>query len=207
MEKTAPVVHKKPDKAPTKPSTVTGLDLAVRERAAGYVDRFGISEADAEIIAGHEVLARVFEEAAAIGDTPSAIANWVVNELARETKELSAEEIRIGGRELVSLVGLVDGGTISRTVGKEIFAEIVRQGGDPARIVESRGLKQVTDGDTLRPVIDGILEAHPDKVEAYRNGKTGLFGFFVGEVMKQSQGRANPATVKELLSSRLDPQS
>jgi glutaminyl-tRNA synthetase len=170
------------------------------------VKEFSIAEADATIIAGDDVLSRIFTGAAAEHDA-RAVANWVVNELAREVKDLGAEEIRIDGHGLAGLAALVDGGTISRTVGKEIFAEIVRQGGDPASIVESRGLKQVTDGDTLGPVIDGILEAHPDKIEAYRNGKTGLLGFFVGEVMKQSQGRANPATVKELLSARLGSQA
>ena len=94
-------------------------------------------------------------------------------------------------------------GEITGAAAKEVFAEMVLRGGDPEQIIAERGLAQVSDEDTIAALVDEVLAANPDKVDQYRGGKTGLFGFFVGQVVRSSQGRANPQVVQRLLGDRL----
>jgi glutaminyl-tRNA synthetase len=113
------------------------------------------------------------------------------------------EDLPFGGRALGELVALVDGGTVTGPGAKQVLEELVEKGGEPAEIVRRRGLEQLDDA-ALEPVVAQILEAHPDNVELYRGGKTALLGFFVGQVMKATRGRANPQAVQTLLRRSLD---
>ena len=104
---------------------------------------------------------------------------------------------------VAELVGLVEDGTISGKQGKEVFAEMAESGDAPGAIVELRGMEQVSDSGAIEAVVDAVLAANPDKVEAYRGGKTGLMGFFVGQVMREMAGQANPGMVNEVLGRKL----
>ena len=183
----------------------SAVDSETPEQAAAVV-RFagqGVAADDARILARDEVLSDFFDEAVGVHANPTAVARWVVNELRRELKHTTATDLSFTGKQLGALVALVDDKTISRTMAKDVFAEMVEHGGKPGDIVERRGLHQVTDTSALEPIIDKLINAHEDKVAEYKAGKTGLLGFFVGQVMRETKGRANPEVVNETLRQRL----
>jgi glutaminyl-tRNA synthetase len=131
------------------------------------------------------------------------VANWTINEVLRVAKEKPVSELLFGGEQLAALLKLLEAETITNVAAKEVFAELVEQGGEPDAIVERRGLRQVADPAALLPIIDGIIAANAAKAADYRSGKTGLLGFFVGQVMKATGGTANPQLVRDLLNERL----
>jgi aspartyl-tRNA(Asn)/glutamyl-tRNA(Gln) amidotransferase subunit B len=132
-------------------------------------------------------------------------ANWVINELLgilnKDGKAI--EDSPISSINLGKLVGLIDDNTISGRIAKDVFAEMYETGKDPEVIVEEKGLKQVTDTGAIEALVDQVIADNMDKVEQYRSGKDKLFGFFVGQVMKLSQGKANPKMVNDLLKDKL----
>jgi aspartyl-tRNA(Asn)/glutamyl-tRNA(Gln) amidotransferase subunit B len=110
----------------------------------------------------------------------------------------------VSPKALGGLVGLIEDGTISGKIAKDVFADMFETGKDAATIVEEKGLKQVSDSGAIEAMIDEVIAANGDKVEEYRGGKDKLFGFFVGQVMKASKGQANPGMVNQLLRAKLD---
>ena len=168
-----------------------------------YRDQFELSEHDARLLASDSAVGTFFEEALAVHNEPRSVANWVINELLRELKERTVGEIPFGGAELGELAELVDAGTISGTSGKAVFAEMLTSGGRPEEIVEEKGLRQLSGAEALRPVVDEVLASHGQQVEAYRGGKVELLGFFIGQVMRATGGRANAQSVRELLLKAL----
>ena len=108
-----------------------------------------------------------------------------------------------GGAELAELVSLIDDKTISGKIAKEVFQAMLDSGVKPGTYIEEKGLKQVTDGSQIEPIIDAILEKNPGQVAQYKDGKTKLIGFFVGQVMKETQGKANPGLVNDILKKKL----
>jgi glutaminyl-tRNA synthetase len=108
------------------------------------------------------------------------------------------------GRELGELAALVEDGTLSSTAGREVLAAMVEEGGEPAAIVDRLGLRQVSDPAALAPVVERVLAANAAKAQEYRAGKTGLLGFFIGQVMRESGGTANPELVRRLVAERLN---
>jgi aspartyl-tRNA(Asn)/glutamyl-tRNA(Gln) amidotransferase subunit B len=114
------------------------------------------------------------------------------------------EQPPVSAGQLGSLIDLIDDGTISGRLSKDVFAEMVRSGADPGAIVEAKGLRQVTDSGAIEAAIDAVLAAQADKVAAYRAGRDKLYGFFVGQVMRATQGKANPALVNKLLKEKLE---
>ncbi|MHB8709924.1 MAG: Asp-tRNA(Asn)/Glu-tRNA(Gln) amidotransferase subunit GatB, partial [Desulfuromonadales bacterium] len=133
------------------------------------------------------------------------IANWVMGELARKLNDggLAVAACPVTPALLTALLKLIDSGTISGKIAKTVFDEMWATGHEPERIVEEKGLVQVSDSGTIEPIIDEIIAANPGQVEEYRGGKEKVFGFFVGQVMKASKGKANPALVNELLKKKL----
>jgi glutaminyl-tRNA synthetase len=172
-------------------------------RLTRYTTELELSFEDADMLTGDLAIAHFFEAALTAHNNPKTIANWVNNEVLRELKDNTITALPFSGAQLGALVALVDNNTISNTIAKEVFAEMLKSGGDPQAIVERRGLKQVTDPNALAPIIDKIIAANRDKAEQYRAGKTGLLGFFVGQVMKESGGKASPQLVQELVRSKL----
>ena len=176
-------------------------DLAARLHR--YIDELNLAFEDADVLTGNRALGDFFEAALANHDNPQTVAKWVTNEVLRELKENSIDTLPFGGGQLGALVALVDSETISSTIGKEVFAEMVSTGDDARAIVERRGLEQIADPARLEPVIDEVIASNAEKAGLYRSGKSGLLGFFVGQVMRETKGRANPQLVQELLEQRL----
>ena len=163
----------------------------------------GVAHDDAVLIAQDAGLSAFFSDAAAHAD-PQALANWTVNEVRRELSGAEPSTLPFSAADLAALVTLIDEDTISGRTAKEVFAEMLASGKAPADIVAERRLEQVTDADALSAVVDTLLAENPDKVAAYRGGKKGLLGFFVGQAMRETGGRANPQLVQSLVKERLE---
>lgn len=182
------------------------LPDARRER---LVKSCGLPEYDAGVLTASKELADWFEAAVAVHDNPKAIANWVMGDVIRVANEAAVEgeadyaQLPLKPAQLAGLVALIDDGTISGKIAKQVFPKMIETGDDARTIVDREGLVQVTDEGAIVAVVDRVIAANADKVAEYRSGKDKLFGFFVGQVMKESQGKANPASVNRLLKERL----
>ncbi len=169
-----------------------------------FIDDFGLSTYDAGVLITERPRADYFENVANDRDSKLA-ANWVINELLGILKknEKNIEDSPISSDQLGGLIDLISDSTISGKIAKDVFADMFKTGKDAALIVEEKGLKQVTDTGAIEAIVDEVIAENPDNVAKYKGGKDKLFGFFVGQVMKKSQGKANPAVVNELLKSKL----
>ena len=176
-------------------------------RLGRFVEELKLPEKDARVLMEEKENADFFEAALTAHDNPRGVANWVINEVLGELKGRSVTELPFSGEDLGALVGLIDDDTISGKIAKEVFAQMLVSGESPASIVEAKGLKQVTDTGALQSIIDALIQANPSQVAQYQSGKTNLLGFFVGQVMKQTQGKANPKIVNELLKKNLEGDS
>ncbi|MBX5477029.1 MAG: Asp-tRNA(Asn)/Glu-tRNA(Gln) amidotransferase subunit GatB [Clostridia bacterium] len=175
------------------------------ERRARY-ERLGLSAYDASVLVDQRPLADFFDACLDRGADAKQAANWVMVELQgylNETGETLADT-RMTPEGLVALLRLIEEGTITGKIAKEIFPELVRTGGDPRSIVEARGLVQIADREALYAVVKEVLAQNPAAVEDYRKGKTNAVGFLVGQVMKATRGRANPALANELVRQALE---
>lgn len=198
-----PKAESKPVLPSEKRDPAEDLTPAQKERLPRYTDDLNLQLDDAVIFAKDADLAAFFEDALVAHDNPQGLANWIVNELLREIKDTPLAEVPFDGAKLGRLVALIDDDTLSGRLAKDVFDEMLETGDDPAAIVERKGLKQVSDTEVLGPMIDRLMEQYPDKVAAYRDGKTGLLGFFVGQVMRETKGQANPQLVQELAKEKL----
>jgi len=176
-------------------------------RVARFVAMAGLPEAEAEVLVQSKGLADFFEAAAAKAD-PKKVANFVLGPLLREcnARGLSAADPSAWAMKpeaLAELVRLVDGGTISAKIANDIFGDIFEQGVMPEAYVKEKGLVQISDTSALETAVDEVIAANPAEVEAYRGGKTKLISFFVGQIMRATKGKANPALVNELLAKKL----
>lgn len=180
------------------------LPVAKRER---YMRDFGLSAYDANTLVNELELSSLFEAAVEIanGSRAKAVANLVLNDVSAllnlEGKSLAHLPITPDG--VAELVSLVDSGAISSRQAKEVFAEMAETGQSPKSIVDARGMRQVSDSSAIEEAVDRVLQAHPEQVASYRGGKAGLLGFFVGQVMRETKGQANPNIVNELLRAKL----
>lgn len=169
-----------------------------------YVAELGLSEYDASVLASDRETSHYFELAAK-GRSAKIVANWITSELFGQLNKagLELENCKISAEHLGELVGLIESGTISGKIAKTVFEAMFETGSAPANIVEEQGLVQVSDSGALKAIIDEVIAENPDSVEGYKSGKDRLFGFFVGQVMKKSGGKANPTMVNELLKEVL----
>jgi glutaminyl-tRNA synthetase len=172
-------------------------------RLSTYVAALGVPEEQADILTGDPAIADFFEAAIGAYHNPRLVANWVVNDVLRALKENTVDTLPFSGAQLGELVALVARDIITGASAKEVFAEMLQTGDDPSAIVERRGLKQMADPNALAPIIDRIIAANSDKAAQYRGGKSGLLGFFVGQAMKATGGKANPQLVQKLVQERL----
>lgn len=168
-----------------------------------FMSDFGLSAYDAAVLAADKSRADFFEEAAR-GRDGKLVANWVTTELfgALNRKGLEIDASPVSAKALGELIDLIADGTISGRIAKDVFQIMLEEGGDPAAIVEAKGLKQVTDTGAIEKAIDEIIAANPKQVEDVK-AKPKTFGWFVGQVMKATGGKANPAAVNELLKRKL----
>jgi aspartyl-tRNA(Asn)/glutamyl-tRNA(Gln) amidotransferase subunit B len=174
------------------------------EKKHRFMNDFGLNAYDAGVLIAERARADYFETVAQ-GQDAKLAANWVINELLgalnKDGKELG--DSPVGAKNLNKLIGLISDHTISGKIAKDVFAEMFKSGGDPSDIVEEKGLKQVTDTGALEAICEEVLAENPDNVAAYKGGKDKLFGFFVGQVMKKTQGKANPGIVNKILQDKL----
>jgi aspartyl-tRNA(Asn)/glutamyl-tRNA(Gln) amidotransferase subunit B len=172
-------------------------------KRARFVGDYGLAAEEAGVLVAERATAEFFEEVAK-GRDAKAAANWVTGDLfgALNRKGLGIEQSPVAAVQLGGLIDLIADGTISGRIAKEIFAEMVETGGDPAAIVEAKGLRQVTDSGAIEEAVDAALAANPAQVAQYATNPK-VLGFFVGQVMKATEGRANPALVNELLRKKL----
>ena len=178
-------------------------DEVLAGRFARWPAEHGISEADADLLTGDRATADLFASAVAGGAPGPAVARWIVNELPRELGDRELGETPLTGLALGQLVAAAESGAITGPAAKEVFAELVDRGGEPGRIIAERGLDQVTDEQAVAAIVDRVMAESPENVERYRAGKTALIGFFVGQVLKASEGKADPQVVRKVLTERL----
>lgn len=173
------------------------------DKKARFVKDYGLTEYDADVLIIEKISADFFEEVAKGRDAKLA-ANWVINELfGRLNKEgKDVETSPMSAAQLGAIIDLIKAGTISGKIAKDLFEIVWTEGGDPAQIVEDRGMKQVTDLGAIEAIVDEIMAANPDKVEQAKE-KPNLVGWFVGQVMKASKGKANPQAVNDLLKQKI----
>ena len=169
-----------------------------------YIEELGLSEHDAKVLVSDRDIAAYFE-AVIEGRNPKITANWVRGDLFAQfgRSELEIENSPISPKQLGGLIDLITDGTISGKIAKEVLVSMFNNGQDAAVIVEERGLKQVTDASTIEGEIDKLLAVNSDKIKEFQDGKEKILGWFVGQVMQATQGKANPKIVNELLREKL----
>ncbi len=176
------------------------------EKKARFMEEYGLTAYDAEVLTSAREMADFYEEAVkAHPQNPKAIANWVTVELLGRlnAENKSIQESPVGPGQIAQLVALVDKGTISGKMAKEVFAKTYQTGKDPQQIVEEEGLVQLSDESELEAIVDKVLEENPKEVDKYLAGKTKIVGFFVGQIMKATKGKANPQVVNKILIKKL----
>jgi aspartyl-tRNA(Asn)/glutamyl-tRNA(Gln) amidotransferase subunit B len=177
-------------------------------KKARFVSAYGLSPEDAGVLVSEKETAQFFERVAA-GRDPKTAANWVMGDLfgALNRLGIGVEQSPVSAEQLGSLIDLIGDGTISGRLAKDVFAEMVASGADPGAIVEAKGLRQVTDSGAIEAVIDTVMAAQAEKVAEYRAGRDKLYGFFVGQIMRATEGKANPGLVNGLLRKKLTGES
>jgi aspartyl-tRNA(Asn)/glutamyl-tRNA(Gln) amidotransferase subunit B len=178
------------------------LPAAKRKR---FIEEYGLSEYDADVLTQSRPIGEYFDEVAAITQDPKTSANWVMGDLAAllKTVDKPIDESPVSAKALGELLGLIAAGELSGKLAKDVLEKMFESGETAAVIMEREGLRQISDSGALGKIVDDVIAANPKQVEQYRGGKTAVIGFLVGQVMKLSRGQANPATVNELLKSRL----
>ena len=176
-----------------------------KEKEARYQDKFGLSAYDSQIISSSKSMADFFDAAAEKIENYSLLSNWLIGEISAY---LNKEQIEIHKSKLTSdnvamLINRIDDQTISGKIGKSIFEEMCLSGSTPDEIIESQGLKQISDDGAIEEIIMTVISENPSQVKAYLDGKDKLFGFFVGQVMKLTEGKANPTAVNSILKDKL----
>jgi aspartyl-tRNA(Asn)/glutamyl-tRNA(Gln) amidotransferase subunit B len=171
-----------------------------------FMGDYGLPEQDAQVLTSSKALAEYFEHCVRLHAHPKTVANWIMVELIRELRRvgLEIEQCPVSTENLAALLDLMQAGMISGKIAKAVFEEMFETGKTPKTIIEEKGLVQMTDSTQIESVIEEILQANAEKTADYKNGKTKLFGYFVGEVMKKTQGKANPKMVNEILKKKLE---
>ena len=178
------------------------LPAAKRHR---YADQLGLSIYDARVLTDERPMAEYFEAAVAAGADAKAVANWITGDIAAHVnaERLSYTTLPLRPAQLAEMVGLIEAGAISGKIAKEILPELLEQGGSAKAIVEARGLGMISDPAAITAIVEELLAAHPEEVEAFRGGKTKLQGFFVGQLMKKTGGKADPKLANQILNTKL----
>jgi aspartyl-tRNA(Asn)/glutamyl-tRNA(Gln) amidotransferase subunit B len=177
-------------------------------RRRRFIAEYALSEYDAGVLTATRALAEFFEETAKLSRQPKAAANWIMGGLLRfykdsntDIKDLSNSPVK--PNMLAEMISLVEQGTISGKIAKTVMEEMCATGKAPKTIIEEKGLVQISNVDEIEKIVSKVIDENPKIVDQYRQGKTGNFGFFVGQVMKATGGRANPQAVNEILKKRL----
>jgi len=182
--------------------TIPELPDAKRER---FAKDYGLPAYDADMLTQSRAMAGYFEEATSLSNQPKTVSNWMMGELMRllnaDAKEIDDSPIKPD--RLAGLIKMIDNGVISIKIAKTVFEEMYKNGKDAETVVQEQGLVQVSDTGAIETIIDEVIKANPGQAADYKAGKDKLFGFFVGQVMKASKGKANPDVVNQLLKKKL----
>jgi aspartyl-tRNA(Asn)/glutamyl-tRNA(Gln) amidotransferase subunit B len=175
------------------------------EKRERFVREYQIPEYDAEILTSTKAMANYYEECIRLYPEPKIVSNWMMGELLRDLKRdgKEIEQCLVTPQHLTEMLKMIQEGTISGKIAKDVFEEVYQTGEHPAKIVKEKGWIQILDEAEIVRVIQRVMESNPKLVEDYQKGKERLFGFFVGEVMKETKGKANPKLVNELLRKKL----
>lgn len=175
------------------------------EKAERFLTQYNLPRYDVDILVSERALSDYFEETVRLFPEPKTVSNWIMTELLRELKEgnISPESCPLSPARLAELLLLIQDNTISNKIGKEIFPDLFRTGASPREMVKERGLVQITDESSILSTVDGVIARFPRETADFRAGKEKLLGFFVGQVMKETKGKANPKLLNELLLKRL----
>ena len=173
-----------------------------------FIKEYALSEYDAGVLTSTRSLADFFEQTAQLSGHAKTGANWIMGDLLRFYKDSNTDlkdlsKSPVSPKMLADMIALVEKGTISGKIAKTVMEEMYKTGKEPQKIIEEQGLVQISDTGEIEKIVDKVIEDHPQSVEQYRAGKTGTLGFFVGQVMKSTGGRANPQTVNDLLRKKL----
>ena len=169
-----------------------------------YTKELQLNNEVANTLARDEKLSKFYEEALSEHNSPVSIANIISNEVARELKQKELAELKFSPKQIADLVKMIDDATISTKIAKDVFEAMSKNGEEPKQIVESRGLVQISDSAVILPIIEEVIAKNPDNVEKFRAGNTKLIGFFVGQVLKATGGKANPKVVNKLVAEKLN---
>jgi aspartyl-tRNA(Asn)/glutamyl-tRNA(Gln) amidotransferase subunit B len=183
-------------------SNMPDLPNVVRKRLS---EQYGLPVYDVEMLSSSKPLVDFFEATVKCHNNPKSVSNWIQTEILRvmNEKSVAIAEIGITPPQLGELIKLIDDGVISVKIAKEVFDNVIATGKNPGKIVEEKGLVQIADASELEAVVKKVLDSFPKEVERYKNGETKLTGFFVGQIMKETKGKANPKVVNELLAKLL----
>jgi aspartyl-tRNA(Asn)/glutamyl-tRNA(Gln) amidotransferase subunit B len=176
------------------------------DRRARFVEQYELPDYDADILTSERSLSEYFEAAVrSFGADPKRVSNWVMNDVLRLINErnIPADKLRLTPEFLADIIKLVETSTINTSTGKSLLEKVEDNGQPPAVIVESEGLGKVSDEDAIREIIVGVIANNPDQVASYQRGKTTLIGWFVGQVMKESRGKADPQLTRSILEELL----
>jgi aspartyl-tRNA(Asn)/glutamyl-tRNA(Gln) amidotransferase subunit B len=187
-------------------SILAGLPELPLERRQRFVEQYELPVYDADILTAERSLADYYEAAVqAYNGDPKRVSNWLMNDVLRMIHEssISAADLKLNPAFLASIIRMVDDGTINTPTGKSLLEKVEKSGESPESIVQSEGLAQVSDLDEIRAVCAEVVSANPEQVESYRNGKTSLIGWFVGQVMRKTGGKADPQSARATLEALL----
>jgi len=175
-------------------------------KKARYAAEYGLSAYDADVITASLPLARFFEESLGYTKDAKAAANWIMGDLLGylNANNLELKDVKITGRGLGEMIGLIENGTISSKIAKAVFKEMIESGKAPQTIVQEQGLVQISDEGAIKEVVDRIVDANPQSVADYKAGKEKAVGFLVGQIMKETKGKANPGLVNKLILEKLN---
>jgi aspartyl-tRNA(Asn)/glutamyl-tRNA(Gln) amidotransferase subunit B len=168
-----------------------------------FMESYGLREYDVQVLTATRAVSDYFERAAAVAGDARTAANWVIGDLMGALQGADVSTSPVPAEELGELVRLIGKGEISGKMAKEIFAKMFASGESAQSIVEREGLRQISDADPLARIVDEVIANSAKQVEQYKSGKTGVLGYLVGQVMKATQGQANPAVVNDLLKAKL----
>lgn len=178
-------------------------------KRARFRSQFGLSTYDTTILTDTQRLADYFEAVCRIYPNPKHVANWIITEVLRELAdpERDLTTFALKPQDLATLLKQIEDGTISGKIAKDVFKRALVTGESPTVLIETEGLRQISDTGAIERIIDALIEAHPKEAGMVREGKTKVIGFFIGEVMKQTKGKANPQLVNALLNKKLGPET
>ncbi|KGG08512.1 Asp-tRNA(Asn)/Glu-tRNA(Gln) amidotransferase subunit GatB [Prochlorococcus marinus] len=171
-----------------------------------YVSQFGLSAYDARVISDEISMANFFEETVANGAEPKLASNWVTSDIVGYLKsnKLSFSELKLSPENLAEMISMISKNIISGKIAKEILPELIQENTSPKKLVEEKGLAMISDSSSILPIIDELINEHQNEVQAFKNGKTKLLGFFVGQLMKRTKGKADPKLANKLFMEKLN---